>query len=89
VAGSAPHLWLGGHGSLYDQLGQGFSLVRFDKRIGTRPLEQAAVAKGVPLKVVDVAMDAGRDLYQRDLALIRPDTVVTCCKRIARDCWRR
>ena len=39
----------------------------------TRALEKAAETKGMPLKVVDVASAPGRDLYQRDLALIRPD----------------
>jgi 2-polyprenyl-6-methoxyphenol hydroxylase-like FAD-dependent oxidoreductase len=71
--GRAPHLWLDGHVSLYDKFGRGFSLVRFDKRIDTRALEKAAETQGVPLKVVDVALDAGHDLYQRDLALVRPD----------------
>ena len=74
--GRAPHLWLDGHHSLYDRLGSGFSLLRFDSRIDTRSLEQAAKAVRTPLTVVDVASAPGRDLYERDLALVRPDTVV-------------
>ncbi|HLI20020.1 MAG TPA: hypothetical protein VKV32_02810, partial [Stellaceae bacterium] len=61
---------------LYDQLGAGFSLLRFDRRIDTRALEHAANTLRMPLTVVDVASEPGRDLYQRDLALVRPDMVV-------------
>ena len=43
--GRAPHLFLDGHRSLYDQFGKGFSLVRFNKRIDTRALEQAAARR--------------------------------------------
>lgn len=74
--GRAPHLWLDGHRSLYDELGFGFTLLRFARDADTRALEQAAAARGMPLKIVDVALAAGRDLYARDLALIRPDMVV-------------
>ena len=33
----------------------------------------AAESVGIPLKVLDVIEDAARDLYERDLAIIRPD----------------
>ena len=36
-------------------------------------LLSAAAARGVPLSVVTTADDALRDLYQRDLVLVRPD----------------
>ena len=42
----------------------------------TRLVETAAKALGVPLSIVDVAMKKARDLYQADLALIRPDQIV-------------
>lgn len=74
--GRAPHLWLDGHRSLYDELGQGFTLLRFNRDADTRALEKAAASRGMPLKLVDVTLAAGRDLYERDLALIRPDMVV-------------
>ena len=41
-----------------------------------RWVETAAKALGVPLSIVDVAMKEARDLYQADLALIRPDQIV-------------
>ncbi|HEY3920223.1 MAG TPA: FAD-dependent monooxygenase [Stellaceae bacterium] len=74
--GRAPHLRLDGHRSLYDEFGRGFTLLRFRNAADTRPLEHAARTLRMPMKVVDVALDAGRDLYERDLALIRPDMYV-------------
>jgi len=75
--GRAPHLWLRDGRSLYDALGFEFTLLR----LGTRPAEAApfataAAALGMPLAVVDVAGEEARDLYQADLALIRPDQIV-------------
>jgi 2-polyprenyl-6-methoxyphenol hydroxylase-like FAD-dependent oxidoreductase len=76
--GRAPHVWCGpGRGSgdsLYDRLGDGFTLLR----LGSRPPDvtgvvAAARTGGVPLTVLDVPAPAARDLYQRDLALVRPD----------------
>lgn len=86
--GRAPHLWLDGHRSLYDQLGTGFTLIRFKGcREDTRPLEAAAQTTGVPLRTIDVDLDAGRDLYARDLALIRPDLYVAWRgNRLPEDC---
>jgi 2-polyprenyl-6-methoxyphenol hydroxylase-like FAD-dependent oxidoreductase len=76
--GRAPHMWLdasrGRGSSLYDRLGAGFTLLRLGgKAIDTTALEDAARASGIPLKVLDVADEAARDLYDRDLAVIRPD----------------
>jgi hypothetical protein len=85
--GRAPHLWLDGHRSLYDQLGRGFTLLRFNRGAATGAIEQAAKTAHMPLDVVDIALDAGRDLYMRDLALIRPDLVVAWRgNRLPEDC---
>ncbi len=75
--GRAPHLWLDDGRSLYDALGFEFTLLRLGKRAadGER-LPAAATARGVPLAVVDIAEDRARDLYEADLALIRPDQIV-------------
>ncbi len=72
--GRAPHLWLKDKSSLYDRLGRFFTLVRF-KGSGedVRPLAAAAKARRVPLETLEVDLEAGRDLYGSDLALIRPD----------------
>ncbi len=72
--GRAPHLWLEDRSSLYDRLGRGFTLVRFKgSDADMRPLAAEARGRGVPLDLLEVDHGTGRDLYQRDLALIRPD----------------
>ncbi|WP_265443126.1 FAD-dependent monooxygenase [Flexivirga meconopsidis] len=57
---------------IFDLFGRGFTLLRFSETDIT-DLAGAAHARGVPLTVVDVRDDHARDLYQRDLVLIRPD----------------
>lgn len=76
--GRAPHLWLNGRrdvgASLYDHLGRGFTLLRMGARPpNVAPLRTAADAVGMPLKVLDMADPLARELYGRDLVLIRPD----------------
>ncbi|GGX26825.1 FAD-dependent monooxygenase [Streptomyces noursei] len=76
--GRAPHVWLnegrGAGSSLFDRLGPGFTLLRMG---GSPPdvdaLRNAATARRIPLTVLDVPAPAARDLYGRDLALVRPD----------------
>ena len=68
----APHFWLRDGRSLYDALGPGYTLLRFDPAVRVPGLVAAAARRGVPLAVVDVeAPDA--QLYARKLALVRPD----------------
>jgi len=69
----APHVWLADGVSIFDRLGRDFTLLRFDSGIDTRPIEVAARRRGVPLSVVDVSSDEARNLYARDLTLVRPD----------------
>jgi 2-polyprenyl-6-methoxyphenol hydroxylase-like FAD-dependent oxidoreductase len=79
--GRAPHYWPGagrGYGdSLFDRFGRGFTLLRLGGRpTNTSAIEAAARRRGVPLTVIDLPQDDARDLYGRDLALIRPDQYV-------------
>jgi 2-polyprenyl-6-methoxyphenol hydroxylase-like FAD-dependent oxidoreductase len=76
--GRAPHSWLGaGRGigdSLYDCLGNGFTLLRLaPKSTDGAGLAEAAKRSGMPLEILDVVDTATRDLYGADLVLIRPD----------------
>lgn len=76
--GRAPHLWLGdgrGEGdSLFDRFGAGFTLLSLCVlHQDTSGFEAAARAVGVPLTVVRVQDPAARELYGRDLVLVRPD----------------
>jgi hypothetical protein len=71
--GRAPHLFLGRGDSLFDHFGTGFTLLRLGGDADVRPLARAAQARGVPFGSFDVTLREGRDLYEADLALIRPD----------------
>jgi hypothetical protein len=76
--GRAPHLWLddwhGPGSSLFDRLGVGFTLLRLGPRPADgRPLAEAARARGLPLHVLDIPDSQARELYERDLVLVRPD----------------
>jgi 2-polyprenyl-6-methoxyphenol hydroxylase-like FAD-dependent oxidoreductase len=71
--GRAPHLFLGSGDSLFDHFGTGFTLLRLGGDVDIRPLAEAAQARGVPFTSFDVRLREGRDLYEADLALIRPD----------------
>jgi hypothetical protein len=70
-----PHAWLGPGRSLYDELGEGFTLIRRADTgpgpAGGGPIEQAARARGVPLRVFDRPGRAGPALV-----LVRPDQYV-------------
>ena len=76
--GRAPHLWLNnGRGtgdSLFDQFGAGFTLLRLGpKAPSASDFQNAAKARNIPLKIVDIPDSEARDFYGCDLALIRPD----------------
>ncbi len=67
-----PHLWREDGSSLYDAMGAGFTLLRFDPTVDVAALEAAARARGVPLKILDIEKAAaGSD--GNALVLSRPD----------------
>ncbi|WP_246596411.1 FAD-dependent monooxygenase [Streptomyces aurantiacus] len=71
----APHHWLKDGSSLYDHIGQGFTLLVLDD-IETGPLRRAAAARGVPLDVVapgEPDRAALHDLYLAPATLLRSD----------------
>jgi len=69
-----PHVWLPDGTALHDHLGSGYTLLRLaGTSADTHPLEYAMRATGAPLDVFEVPGDAARDLYARDLLLVRPD----------------
>jgi 2-polyprenyl-6-methoxyphenol hydroxylase-like FAD-dependent oxidoreductase len=67
-----PHAWLEDGGAIHDRLGLGYTLLRLAEA-ETRPLEAAFRSAGAPLDVVDVTSPVARELYERDLLLVRPD----------------
>ncbi len=68
-----PHLWLRDGRSLYDALGSGFTLLRFDPAVEVGGLMAAAARRGVPLDVLDVDAAEAATLYYHKLVLSRPD----------------
>jgi hypothetical protein len=70
-----PHVWLRDGRSLYDALGGGYTLLRFEAGIDVGALVSAAAARGVPLMLLDVVSDDKdlRTLYPQGLVLSRPD----------------
>jgi 2-polyprenyl-6-methoxyphenol hydroxylase-like FAD-dependent oxidoreductase len=69
----APHLWLEHGVSLYDRLGQGYSLLRFDQRADIAGLAAAAAAAGLPLEVIDVPAGTVPAEYRHALLICRED----------------
>ena len=75
--GRAPHLWLGEDHSLYDEFGFEWTLLRLGPKPPSAERIRAAFAEaGLELKVLNVTSEMARDIYETDLALIRPDQVV-------------
>jgi 2-polyprenyl-6-methoxyphenol hydroxylase-like FAD-dependent oxidoreductase len=70
-----PHAWLGPGRSLYDELGEGFTLLVRRPGTGRGTIERAARARGVPLRVLDLP-DQRPDRSAPALALVRPDQYV-------------
>jgi 2-polyprenyl-6-methoxyphenol hydroxylase-like FAD-dependent oxidoreductase len=79
--GRAPHLWLDDKremgGSLYDRFGHDFTLLRLSgSDADTEAFARVAKARGMPLTILDVPLKEARDLYGRELVLVRPDRYV-------------
>jgi hypothetical protein len=70
----APHVTLADGASVLDQLGDGFTLLRLGRSsVDVDGFRRSAAAQRVPLKVVDIPEVLARDVYGRDLVLVRPD----------------
>jgi 2-polyprenyl-6-methoxyphenol hydroxylase-like FAD-dependent oxidoreductase len=69
----APHFWLADGRSLYDAFGQGYTLLRFDRRADLSGLVAAARDRRMPLTVVDIEGIEVPDAYRHKLVLCRDD----------------
>jgi hypothetical protein len=67
-----PSVFLADGQALFDLFGHGFTLLRFADH-DVEAFTAAAAERGMPLTVVDIRDDHARELYERDLVLIRPD----------------
>lgn len=69
-----PYFELADGTPLYDALGPGYTLLRFDPAIDATPLLRAAQARGLPLAVLDAdRRDPRAAVYRHALLLSRPD----------------
>jgi hypothetical protein len=70
----APHFWLNDGTSLYDLLGNGYSLLRFDQSIDVHALLQNTSAENIPFKLIDLhTQEQKPSAYQHPLVLCRTD----------------
>ncbi len=75
--GRPPHAWLTGNISLFDTFGPEWTLLRLGPHAPDGAgFVSAATRLGLQLDVVGIKDGPIRDLYQCDLALIRPDQIV-------------
>jgi 2-polyprenyl-6-methoxyphenol hydroxylase-like FAD-dependent oxidoreductase len=69
-----PHLWLPGGSSVYDRLGDGFTLLKTAPSAEPTALLDAAARLSVPVSLLDLSdLPRARDRYGADLVLVRPD----------------
>lgn len=68
-----PYFRLPDGGSLYDMLGDEFTLIRFDPNVAVDRLLAAADARGVPLRLLDLSRADAPDVYRHALVISRPD----------------
>ncbi|TFZ00594.1 monooxygenase [Ramlibacter henchirensis] len=69
----APHFWLEDGRSLYDALGQGYTLLRFDPRADVSAFQSAAARRGMPLTLLDISQRHVPAPYRHKLVLVRDD----------------
>jgi 2-polyprenyl-6-methoxyphenol hydroxylase-like FAD-dependent oxidoreductase len=69
-----PHTWLPDGSSVYDLLGEEFTVLQLGLDADPRALVEAAARQGVPLQVVDLSsLPRLQGLYGAGLLLVRPD----------------
>ena len=68
----APHVWLKDGRSTLDLFGKGFVLLNFSGT-KTNTFTDSAKQVGLPLEVVNIDEPKVREIYERDLVLVRPD----------------
>jgi len=74
VGSRAPHAYLSDGAPIFDRFGKNFTLLQLRSSVpGADKLINAAETSGVPIALVPIDDENIRDLYARDLVLIRPD----------------
>jgi 2-polyprenyl-6-methoxyphenol hydroxylase-like FAD-dependent oxidoreductase len=69
-----PHVWLDDGTAMQDKIGDGYTLLRLGgSKADSTGLAKAFAALGAPFTALDVPDANARDIYGRDLILLRPD----------------
>lgn len=69
-----PHFWLEDGSSLYDRLGQDYTLINFDPLLDCAALQQAAQEMNIPLDILTLTEAMPEALgYKTKMVLVRPD----------------
>jgi hypothetical protein len=69
-----PHVWLVDGAPIQDRVGDGYTILRLGgSAADASGLESTIRARGAPVKLLDIADQAARDVYGHDLILLRPD----------------
>jgi len=68
-----PHVWLADGRSLWDALGEGYTLLRRDPGLDVSGLEAEAARQGLPLAVLELGAAEADEAHDRALILVRPD----------------
>lgn len=69
-----PHFWLEDGSSLYDRLGQDYTLISFDQSLDYSSLKTIAADLDFPLEILTLSETMPKDLgYKTKLVLVRPD----------------
>ncbi len=68
-----PHFWFANTRSIYDHLGLGYALLRFNPSAEIGPLVQEAARCAIPLRVLDIRPCDRLAVFKEDLVLARPD----------------
>ena len=68
-----PHFWLRDGRSLYDELGPGYTLLRFSPVAAVDAFMEAACRLGVPMTLLELGAEDVPPVYRHALVLVRPD----------------
>ena len=68
-----PHFWLRDGSSLYDRMGDDYTLMCFDPAVNVDPLFEAARRAGFPLVLLELADEEPPACYDTALVVSRPD----------------
>jgi hypothetical protein len=69
----APHFWLKDGRSIYDAMGDGHGLLRFDTSVRGSGIVDAADRRRLPLTTLDIDESDAREAYSHKLVIVRPD----------------